>query len=141
MEQGSRTIAWAVFDVGERRVAVRADTLKRVVPLPALSRVPGASFALRGTMLLDGVVVPVVGGRRLLGLPPSANCASNRPFWAPEVHVPREFAVVLLRRGRLLAVAVDRVVGVERTPEGATVLHLSELEHLCVQARMLSRVT
>lgn len=139
MEQ--RKVAWAIFEVAGRRLAFRADALMRVLPLPRLDAVRDGSFAVRGRMEHEGRPVPVLGGRRLLGVPPTPNLSSNRPFWAPEVHVPRELAVVLARRGRFLAVTVDRVVGVEPTPRDATVMELGELVHLGLQARFVAGVT
>jgi chemotaxis signal transduction protein len=125
---------WALFSVGHRRIALPSDCLREVLPLPRLEPLRGA-LALRGTMPWDGGRIPVLGGRRLLGIGPAMNRAPNRPFWAREVHVPTELAVVLRVRGRHFAVSVD---GVEAAGDGVTTgmlrdaarWHPTELVHL-----------
>lgn len=121
---------WALFSVGQQRLAVPAATLREVVPLPSLVPIRDGSLALRGTMPYRGRTIAVLGGRRLLGQPPAPNRSSNRPFWAREIHVPTELAVILTIHGRLLAVSVDRVEGLHERSGNATRLHPSELAHL-----------
>ncbi len=102
---------WVIFGVGEEQVALPVSSLREVLPLP-LSVEPR-----RGWMRYRDRDVPLVDGRELLGLELAVNAAPNRPGGGP-----RALAVVVVHRGRWVALVVDRVVGVERWPEGARVL-------------------
>ncbi|MCB9692404.1 MAG: chemotaxis protein CheW [Alphaproteobacteria bacterium] len=117
-------------------MALPAHALREVLPLPEVRRSLQGSMAFRGTMTYRGGLVPVLSGRLLMGQPPSVNRARNRPFWAPEIHVPHELAVVVQHHGRVLVVAVDTVVGMEARPWGARPFHLGELVSLCPSQRV-----
>ncbi len=127
---------WALFTVGNQRIALPAECVREVVPLKALAASHRGSFPLRGNMVYRGLPVPVLGARRILGLAPSTNRSSNRPFWAPKVHRVTEIAVILRRSGRTLALTVDSVHSMSDSPSGAKILHPSELAHLCAAVRV-----
>ena len=49
-----------VFRVGEARYFLPATTASKVLPMPAVARVPGAPVDLVGVALVEGEMVPVV---------------------------------------------------------------------------------
>lgn len=132
------TPGWAIFRASDRMLAVPAGSLQEVLPLPALDPVRDGSFALRGTMRYRERQLPVLGGRRLLGLPPSQSRSSKRPFWSPDAHIPSELAAVMAVRGRLFAVAIDALDAIRELPGAARAFHPGELAHLSHMRRLAS---
>ena len=90
-----------VFTLGEESCAIHVRQISAVVTLGTLTRVPGAPPALVGVTNVRGTVVPVVDLRPLLGLRPASVGAGAS-------------AVVLVDSDLRAALAVDRVLGLER---------------------------
>lgn len=55
------------FQVGRQALALPAEAVAEVVPIPPVTRIPQAPASLRGVANLRGRVAPVVSLRRLLG--------------------------------------------------------------------------
>ena len=90
-----------VFTLGGESCAIHVRQARAIVTIGALTRVPGAPPALLGVTNVRGTVVAVVDLRPLLGLPPAPVGAGT--------------SAVVLEDGDLrAALAVDRVLGIER---------------------------
>ena len=90
-----------VFTLAEESCAIKLDQVREVVTIGALTRVPGAPPALLGVANVRGTIVPVVDLRPVLRLPRRSAG-------------PGDSAVVLEDGDLRAALAVDRVVGLER---------------------------
>lgn len=88
-----------VFSVDSQRYGLPVAVTERVVPMVAVSPLPGAPDVVVGAINLHGDIVPVLDVRRRLGL-------------APREHGPEARLLVARSRLRVVALAVDDVVGV-----------------------------
>jgi len=130
------------FDVGGRRLALRAETVRHVVravavePLPA---VRAAAAMLDGVINVHGAIVPVISLRRRFGLP-DREVSPDQQFVLADtggrVVALRVDLVFDLRSVPADAVAgidgraprVEQVAGVARLPDGLVVIY--DLEQL-----------
>lgn len=67
-----------VLSAGGRALALRVDTVREVLRVPAITMVPGAPAAVAGLINLRGRVVPVLALALVLGLPAAASTAQAR---------------------------------------------------------------
>jgi purine-binding chemotaxis protein CheW len=88
-----------VFSVDSQRYGVPVAVTERVLPMVAISPLPGAPHAALGVINLHGDVVPVLDVRRRLGL-------------AAREYGPAARLLVARSRLRVVALAVDDVAGV-----------------------------
>ncbi|QRE73172.1 chemotaxis protein CheW [Methylobacterium aquaticum] len=106
-------------DADGTRVALPAERVRALAPVPALTRVPGAPAALAGLAERRGTALPVLDLARLLG-------AGSTPAGR----------MVLAEAGEPVGLLVARVVGLAAEPGGAALLDLPGLV-----ARLLPRRT
>lgn len=92
--------------VDQGRYAVDLAAVEQVLPMSAISPVPGAPHVVLGAINLHGSVVPVVDIRRRLGLGPFA--------YGIAAHL-----LIVRTRRRRLALAADQVFGVARIDQGS----------------------
>lgn len=92
-----------LFELDGHRCAVPASDVHLVTGAVTVHPLPGAPPVVFGVINVRGDIVPVVDVRARLGLTP-------RP-----VRVSDHF-VLIKQGGRLLAIAVDRVLGLESAP-------------------------
>ena len=91
--------------LGERRFALPATSVERILRMAAITPLPDAPPGIAGVLDLHGSVLPVVDPRPRLGLPPAT----------PDVD---QHLVVLAAATRYL-LWVDRVEAIEAVPAGA----------------------
>ena len=84
-----------VFRLGEQSFGFRLQDVSEIVRPPALAQMPLGPRSLLGLANLRGVVLPVVGLRRLLGLP---DCAADEAT-----------RVIVIDRGAPVGFWVDRI--------------------------------
>ena len=108
-----------VFRVGEARYFLPATTASKVLPMPAVARVPGAPVDLVGVALVEGEMVPVVD----LGVsdaPPSRRAVTQaRPHTA---HRPMLVCTCLGERLGLVGLEV-LATGLFEPTRGESVMH------------------
>jgi len=90
-----------VFTLAGESCAIHVRQARAVVKLGPVSRKPGAPPAVVGVTNVRGTVVPVLDLRPLLGVPPASVGAGS-------------MAVILEHGDLRAALAVDRVIGLER---------------------------
>jgi len=95
-----------VFAVGDTRCAIHLDVAERVLPMIAVTPLPGAPAITPGAINLHGDAVAVVDLRRRFGFPPRDHGLSGR-------------LLIARLRQRRVALPVDEVVGVARLQEGS----------------------
>jgi purine-binding chemotaxis protein CheW len=88
-----------VFELEERRFAVPLEAADRVLPMVAITPLPGAPPVIRGVINVHGLLLPVADPRMRLGLP------------VREVRLGDRLLVVKTPR-RVIALIVDEVQGV-----------------------------
>jgi chemotaxis signal transduction protein len=93
-----------LFEVGGRVFAVEIKQAREVRAFDHYTVVPLGSPHLIGMTSLRGAIIPIVDLLLLLGLPPGAGTGQS---------------LVVEARGVRVAIAVDRVLGVEALEEGA----------------------
>lgn len=103
MDESSPEIGYplVVFRTENQPFALRLSVVERVLPMVAVSPLPGGPEIVLGAINLHGRVVPVLDFRRRLALP---ECK-----YGPEAHV-----LVARALQRMLALPVDEVAGVIR---------------------------
>jgi len=115
---------FVVFAVADLTCALAREEVRRILPLPALDRPPGAPSLLEGILDLAGVAVAVLRLDRLFGLPDSP----------PD---PYQHLVLLTEAEPPLALLVDRVVDVVRLPQAGWIeLDEAETFNGCVTGRL-----
>jgi purine-binding chemotaxis protein CheW len=105
---GADQVHVVVFRLGEQRFGFRLQDVSEIVRPPALAQMPLSPNSLLGLANLRGVVLPVVGLRRLLGL---TDCAADEAA-----------RVVVIDRGAPVGFWVDRI-------ERLLVVPASQLDH------------
>jgi purine-binding chemotaxis protein CheW len=60
-----------VLEIASRYIALPTESIREIVPMPALARLPGQPAVLEGFLNLRGAVIPVLRLARLLDLPES----------------------------------------------------------------------
>lgn len=109
-EAGERRMV--VCRVGGERCAMPVASVREVVALPPVARIPGAPEAVRGVANVHGTLVTTVSARRLLGMP-ALQC---------------DWLIVLsLFEGRV-GIEVDEVEDVEE--EGPEIFRILDLDAL-----------
>jgi purine-binding chemotaxis protein CheW len=93
-----------VVEVADRTLAVEITHAREAREFAEITVVPLAPPALIGMANLRGAIVPILDLRLLLGLPARARARTTR-------------TLVVEAAGVRLALAVDRVVGVESLPD------------------------
>ncbi len=109
-EAGPSRFLIVVCDADGRRVALPAERVQALAPVPALTRVPGAPAALAGLTERRGAALPVLDLARLLG-------AGTTP----------PGRMVLAEAGEPVGLLVARIVGLAAEPGGAAILDLPSL--------------
>jgi purine-binding chemotaxis protein CheW len=104
------------FETGGQLLALSAREVAEVTPMPPVTRVPQAPTSLRGVASVRGKVTPIVSLSALLG----GAGAGGEP------------AVIVLNRESPLALALDRVQGIDA--EGATAARRLDFEGLLADA-------
>lgn len=95
-----------VFDVSGHRLALPADAVGRILPLPRLDRLPASPLVIAGLFRYGDALVPVLHLDRLLGLP-----AGRHGLYRP---------LLLCRRGGgMVAYLCDRVIGLAEPADPA----------------------
>lgn len=105
---GQGPVEVVVFVVERQRYALRVDAAERVLPMAAVSPLPGSPAVALGAINLHGTVVPVLDIRRRLGLPPHDYGLGAR-------------LLVARTSRRVLALPVDEVLGVRKVTTDAVV--------------------
>jgi purine-binding chemotaxis protein CheW len=100
------------LDAGETRVALPAERVRALAPVPALTRVPGAPASLAGLTGRRGAALPVLDLARLLA-PASGPAIPGR--------------LVVAEAGEPVGLLVPRVLGLAPDPGGAAILDLPGL--------------
>lgn len=98
-DTGIGSLRITVFSVDSQRYGLPVAVTERVVPMVAVSPLPGAPAVVAGAINLHGDVVPVLDVRRRLGL-------------AAREYGPAARLLVARSRLRVVALAVDDVAGV-----------------------------
>lgn len=103
---GVRPMAeWMVFTLGGDRMALPIGAVAAAIPMPRMTRVPGAPPVLTGIFLHAGVLCNLCDAARVLDL--AATSATTMALVLRDVHS--------------LAIAVERIDGVERVDAGLAV--------------------
>lgn len=105
--------AFLTVSVGDRRFALAAETVREIIRVPGVTRVPQSPRALHGIVNLRGVVLPVASLRTLLALG-AAEFVPNGQAVVLDVGFPVALAVDGVHA--LQAVAADDI---DVTPSGA----------------------
>jgi purine-binding chemotaxis protein CheW len=92
-----------VFTLDRQRYALELEAAERVLPMVAVSPLPGCPDVVLGAINVHGDVVPVLDMRRRLGL-------------AAGDYGPRARLVVAHTASRVVALPVDDVTGVAEVP-------------------------
>ena len=119
---------FTVFCLDEMNFALDVGNVREVLRAAALSAVPGNSN-LEGLLNLRGAIVPVVNLRQLLGLLPSAICASD-------------FLVVVESDSRIAALRIEQPARLEQVDDadaGITVATDSECDFIAGTVRLGER--
>jgi chemotaxis signal transduction protein len=103
------TFPMILFRIGPRWLAVPAGSVREVVTLEAITRVPGVHERVTGLALLRGRLVPVVDLPALLGIASGGDAAITRPR-----------LVVLQRDDHEGGVVADEARGVLELPAATT---------------------
>jgi purine-binding chemotaxis protein CheW len=101
--QAPASITVALVEVAGQSLGLLASDIVQVKAASPVTRLPGAPMLIEGIIDLHGEIVPVLDGRRRLGI-------SHR-----DVRSTDQF-VVLRVRGRRLAMHVDAAAGVVEVP-------------------------
>lgn len=99
-----------VARIGGQAYAIDLKRVEEIVPVPLLSPLPHAPSFLEGVVRLRGEILPVVDGRKRLGLTTSGP-HSLTPSGKPKC---TERLVVCRVGNRRLGVVVDAVIAVQR---------------------------
>lgn len=89
---------FVIFFVGAEAFAIPLSSVKEIIRVPVLVRLPLSPPSLRGLANLRGDVLPIVSARRLFSMPDQADDDATR--------------VIILDHGRPLGVVVDRMANV-----------------------------
>ena len=123
-----------VADVAGHSLALFASRVEEVQPAAQLKQVPGAAPSIEGFVNLHGEIVPVIDGRRLLGLPSRGirlsdlfvivKSATRRTV----LHVDGAPGLTNLSMGEIAAAAAAtpaelRSAGIARMQDGLLVVH------------------
>ena len=113
-DQGAADLAETVLLVrlGERRFAVPAEAVIRILPMAELLPLPDAPPGIAGMLAVQGLVLPAVDPRARLGLPPAAP-------------LPDQHLVLLAARTRFL-LWIDRAETIVAVPAGVRTAVLDE---------------
>ncbi len=112
MAEASDRFLVVALDAEETRVALPAQRVRGLAPVPALTRVPGAPAALAGLAGRRGAALPVLDLARLL---------------APAARPAPPGRMVLAEAGEPVGLLVAGVVGLTAEPGGAAILDVSDL--------------
>lgn len=107
-----------IFRVGERRFAIAAEQIERVLAAVEVTPLPDTPSFLRGVINCGGMLVPVVDLRSRFGLPVRRVLPSDRLVFI------RSAPSQMQENGRLYAFLVEDVEGV--VPLAAETISLSE---------------
>jgi chemotaxis signal transduction protein len=136
-ENGNGLAGGVVFRVGDARYFLPAAVACKVLPMPAVARVPGAPADLVGVALVEGETVPVVAVGELDGRgsrrPPSTSRprADNRPLLVCNVMGERVGLVGL----EILATGFFSPAGAEGVVHGDTVVPLFDVGAVVARLR------
>ncbi len=93
------------FCLGEEEFALDILSVREIIRVPDITRVPGSPEFIDGVLNLRGRVIPVINLHRRFGFPPSSVCKKNR-------------IIVLETENDLIGIRVDAVKEVTfLTPE------------------------
>lgn len=105
--------ALVVFQLDERRFALRLAAVERVLPMIEIVPLPQGPTIVRGVINVEGRIIPVVDIRTRFSLPSRAIALSD--------HI-----LIALTRRRSVALVVDAVIGVTETNEIVAAERISE---------------
>ena len=71
-ENTAATLDVLCFELGDERFAIDADVVQRVVPMPAITGLPGTQSPVLGIANLRGGLIPVFDLAQLLDIPSAA---------------------------------------------------------------------
>lgn len=144
-----------VFELGQRRYALPAHGVRRVLPALDVAPLPAAPPVVAGLVNLHGSPVPVIDLRHRLGLPPRPPALTDRLIVADTgrrtVALQAEAAVALQRvpaadvlRPEAFGAEDAGLTGVVCLPDGLLFIHdlealLSGAEETAVAAALASR--
>ncbi|AWB20132.1 chemotaxis protein CheW [Methylobacterium currus] len=111
-EAGRERFLVVALDEGGTRVALPAERVRALAPVPSLTRVPGAPASLAGLADRRGAALPVLDLARLLA-PASDPVIPSR--------------LLVAEAGEPVGLLVSRVVGLAADPGGAAILDLPGL--------------
>jgi purine-binding chemotaxis protein CheW len=107
------TLPFLLLRLGTRWFGLRAESVREVVGLEVITRVPGQPAHIRGLALIHGRMVPVVALDRLLGAHAVPGVAADASAAAqPGDDVPRSRMVVLTDEHHEIAILADDARGV-----------------------------
>ncbi|HZO98557.1 MAG TPA: chemotaxis protein CheW [Gaiellaceae bacterium] len=124
---GGGVLTVVAFAVAGERLALGADRVDRVLPMAAVSPLPGAPPVALGALNVGGLVTPVLDVRRRLGCEPRE--------YGPSAHL-----LVARTTRRVVALAVDEVLGLRELtaddvrPPAAVLPRLAHVEGVAALA-------
>lgn len=129
-------VAVVVFQLGSQSLGFFASRVEEVQPAAAVKHLLGAPPLVEGVVDLHGEIVPVLDGRRLLGLPSRPTRLTDlfvivRVANRMVVHVDAAIGLVNLPVGKVVSVAplapsALRSAGIARMDDGLLVVHDTE---------------
>ena len=100
--RGTAASHFVVFQLADGQFGFRLDDVGEIVRIPRLAHMPLGPRSLLGLANLHGAVLPVVGLRRLLGL--------------PDVPLDDAMRVIVIDRGAPVGFVVDRIENLAAVP-------------------------
>ena len=88
-----------VFMLGEEELAFEIQSVREIIRVPRITKVPNASEFVEGVINLRGQIKPVINLRRMLGLPVAEVSSEGK-------------IIIIESHEQTFGVIVDRVVGV-----------------------------
>ncbi|GBE17681.1 MAG TPA: chemotaxis protein CheW [Euryarchaeota archaeon] len=88
-----------VFTLGEEELAFEIQSVREIIRVPRITKVPNASEFVEGVINLRGQIKPVINLRRMLGLPVAEVSSEGK-------------IIIIESHEQTFGVIVDRVVGV-----------------------------
>jgi len=100
----NRKVELVIFRMDEEEFALRVSDIKEIIRIPSISKVPNAPHYITGLCSLRGVLLPVIDGRKLFGMPDQEFGESSR-------------IIVADINGKQMGLVTDRVLEVAEADE------------------------
>ena len=113
-----------LFTLGENRCALPVTEIQEVLPMVALSPIPGQGPPLEGMLNLRGALLPVVDLRSCFG--------SAQAHWNGKTRI-----IVVKTQGVRVGVVVDQVEDVAEAEGGEVILPAGEGREMVAEVRRL----